>query len=346
MPLARISEKYLGLRAAVFEGPGRLVLRDREISLPGPGEALVRILACGICGSDLNIFHRDPPLPRFWAGHEICGVVEDRGAEVAGLRRGAVVSVSPLIPCTRCPACSRGRENLCRDGSFVSSDLPGGFAEYITLPASNVYELPDGTTPEEGVLVEPLAAAVHAVTTGGPVAGKRALVIGAGTLGLLVVQVLSLIGATQVAVLGRYAFQRELALEMGADQALAEEDHDRRPGAAAFDIVFDTTGGTNSTSITTAIETLTPGGVLVLSGVHYRTPPMNLKDLTEKEIEVRGAQRYRRDDFVRALGLFAGGRVKAQRLVTHRVSLANIMKGFSIASEKKANRSVKVIVCP
>ncbi len=359
MPLARISEELQGLRAAVFEGPGRLVVKDCAIPRPGPGEVLVRVSACGICGSDLNIFHRAPPVPRFWAGHEISGVVEETGRNVSGIRTGARVCVSPLIHCGRCAACSAGRENLCKEGSFISCDSPGGFAGFVTVPASNVFELPGDLGLDDAVLVEPLAAAIHAVGMGGPVAGKRALVMGAGTLGLLITGVLSIIGASQVTVLGRYGFQRELALEMGANKAVeslfspghgtgghddgpAENEDDGKP----FDIVFDTTGGFGGSAITEAIDALVPGGVLVLSGVHYRTPEMNLKDLTEKEIEVRGAQRYRREDFVRALGLFAGRRLETGRLITHRVSLEKIMDGFSLAFEKKTSRAVKVIVCP
>ncbi len=356
MPLRKISERPRGLRAAVFEGPGNLVLRDYEVVPPGPGDVLVRVRACGICGSDLNIFHRDPPVPRFWPGHEISGVVEETGTGVRGLRKGAVVCVSPLVPCGACPVCRAGRGNLCKEGSFVSVDRPGGFAGFVTVPAANVFELPRGLGPEEAVLVEPLAAALHAVDVAGPVAGKKALVTGCGTLGLLVVMALKAAGAGGVSAIGRYPFQREAALRMGADEAAGDAGgleaatggpRSGQPGRPRpFDIVFDTAGGFGSTSITEAIEALGPGGVLVLSGVHYRTPEMNLKDLTEKEIEVRGAQRYRRGDFVRALGLFAGGRAGAERLITHRVPLEGIMQGFRLAFNKGETGAIKVVVCP
>jgi len=346
MPLEKISERPPGLRAAVFDGPGRLVVRERAVTLPSTGEVLLRVRACGICGSDLNIFHCDPPVPRFWAGHEIGGVVEELGEGVRGIKRGAGVVVSPLVPCGSCHACASGRANLCKKGSFVSFDRPGGFAEFVTVPSSNVFELPTNLDPEEAVLVEPLGAALHAVSMGGPVARKRALVIGCGTLGLLITRALSIIGASMVSVLGKYPFQREIALKMGADEALDPAGCGPLSHHKPFDIVFDTSGGFGSASITTAIEALLPGGVLVLSGVHYRTPEMNLKDLTEKEIEVRGAQRYSREDFVRALGLFAEGRARARGLITHRVALEDIMEGFSIASHKEASGAVKVIVCP
>ncbi|MFQ5427636.1 MAG: zinc-binding dehydrogenase [Thermodesulfobacteriota bacterium] len=347
--LQKRSEERQELRAAVFNGPGDLGVRRWSFSGLQNNEVLVRVKACGICGSDLNIFHRDPPVPVYWAGHEISGTVEQKGRGVRSLKKGARVSLSPLVPCQKCALCRGGRENLCASSTFVSFNRPGGFADMVVVPAANVFEIPDGIEFDEAVLVEPFADALHAIRVAGPVAGRRALVIGCGTLGLLTIKALKLSGASYVAALGRHAYQRELALSMGADFAIdpeAEYDESSRGEEAGFNLAFETAGGHGSHSITTSIQALEPGGIIILSGVHYNTPRMNLKDLTEKEIQIRGAQRYRKRDFVRALGFFAEGLVQASSLITHKVPLEEIMKGFDIAFNKKTSKAVKVVVCP
>ncbi len=347
MHLEKISEKPLELRAAVFNAPGELDVRRCSFAGLKKGEVLVSINACGICGSDLNIFHRNPPVPVYWAGHEISGVVEELGPGVKGLKKGMRVCIAPLVPCQKCVQCRSGRDNLCGRSTFVSFNRPGGFANMVSLPASNVFEIPAVLSFGEAVLIEPFADALHAISVAGNVAGKRALVIGCGTLGLLTIKALSLAGVAYVAVLGRYPYQRDHAVSMGADNALDPEFaagilRDDGP----FDVVFETAGGFGSDSITLSIDALERSGIIVLSGVHYHTPRMNLKDLTEKEIQIRGAQRYRKKDFVKALSLFAEGKVEAEGLITHRVALERIMDGFEIAFHKKESKAIKVVVCP
>jgi len=347
MPLEKISERPLELKAAVFNAPGELGVRRCSFKGLKRGEVLVSVRACGICGSDLNIFHRNPPVPMYWAGHEISGLVAELGPGVRGIKKGARVCVAPLVPCLRCPTCRSGRENLCEKSGFVSFNRPGGFADMVAVPASNVFEIPESLSLDEAVLVEPFADALHALSVAKRVAGKRALVIGCGTLGLLTVKALSLAGVSSVTALARHPYQREHALSMGAVNAIdpanaAEELVDEGP----FDIVFETAGGFDSDSITLSIKALAKSGIIVLSGVHYNTPRMNLKDLTEKEIQIRGAQRYRKKDFLMALDLFSAGKVEAAGLITHKVSLEKIMDGFDIAFHKKTSEAVKVVVCP
>jgi len=347
MPLEKISERPLELKAAVFSAPGELGVRRCAVARLKRGEVLVSVKACGICGSDLNIFHRDPPVPVYWAGHEISGEVVELGPGVRGVKRGARVSVSPLVPCLRCRSCRSGEDNLCERAAFVSFDRPGGFADLVVVPAPNVFKIPEGLSFEEAVLVEPFADALHALSVAGNVAGKRVLVIGCGTLGLLTIKALRLSGASSVMALGRHSFQREQALGMGAHSVMnADNSHEELAGKAPFDIVFETAGGFGSDSITLSIKALARGGLMVLSGVHYKTPRMNLKDLTEKEIQVRGAQRYRKKDFAKAMDIFGEGKVKARGLITHRVTLENIMDGFDAAFHKKTTKAVKVVVCP
>jgi L-iditol 2-dehydrogenase len=336
-------------RAAPFKAPGLLEIRKVEASSLGEGELRVRVRACGICGSDLNIFRRDPPIPMFWGGHEISGVVEEVGSGVDGARVGERVSVFPLIACKTCEMCKEGFPNICPNTLFISFNLAGGFAEYVTVPEANLFTLPEALGFDEASLIEPVACAFHAMGVAGSVEGKTVIVVGAGTIGLLTVVMAKRFGAAKVVVTGKYEHQRELALRLGADVAIATEADIKveiSKAAGKADIVFETVGGYDSSTITDAIEILRPGGIIVLSGVHYKTPQMNLKNLTEKELQLRGTQRYKQEDFERAVA-FAGDNSDAlSTLITHKVCLDDIMKGFDIGFNKDKNKAVKVVVNP
>ena len=339
-------------KAALFKGPGELEVR--EVSAPdlNPGEVLVRVRACGICGSDLNIFRRDPPIPKYWGGHEISGEIEEIGPGVEGLNAGERVSVAPLIPCGKCELCMAGLENICPDCVFISFNARGGFSEFVVAPRENIYRLPDKMGFDEAVLLEPLADVLHSFKRAGDIAGKMIVVVGCGTIGLLTVVAAKALGAQKIIAIGKYGHQRRLSTLLGADAALGSAD----PGierlviealkGAKADLVFETVGGYESESIAQSLNILRPGGTLMLSGVHYKTPNMNLKFLTEREIEIKGTQRYRREDYAAAIDLYAKGAINGSLLVTHRVSLEDIMKGYSIAFDKDANSAVKVVVCP
>ncbi|MBI5643153.1 MAG: alcohol dehydrogenase catalytic domain-containing protein [Deltaproteobacteria bacterium] len=339
-------------RAAIFKGPGELEINDVTAPELNPGEVLVRVKACGICGSDLNIFKRNPPIPKFWGGHEISGEVAGLGPGVDGFKTGEKVSVAPLIPCGECEQCRAGLENICSKCLFISFNVRGGFSEYVTAPKENIYRLPESAALDEAVLLEPLADVIHSFKRAGGVQGKRVVVVGSGTIGLLTVNAAKALGALKALSVGKYPHQRSKAMELGADGVfdpagggLEEAILEKFEGTKA-DLVFETVGGYESESITQAINILRPGGTIILSGVHYKTPNMNLKNLTEREIEVKGTQRYRREDFAEAVELFGRGVIKAGLLVTHRVSLDRIMEGYSIAFDKHANKAVKVVVCP
>ena len=278
-------------KAAMFKGPGELEVR--EVSAPelSTGEVLVRVRACGICGSDLNIFRRDPPIPKFWGGHEISGEVVASGPGVEGLITGERVSVAPLIPCGKCALCRAGLENICPDCVFISFNARGGFSEFVIAPRENIYRLPDRMGFDEAVLLEPLADVLHSFGRAGDIAGKSIVVVGCGTIGLLTVAAAKAIGARRIIAVGKYGHQRRLATLLGADAVFdsagteIEKQAIEALNGVKADLVFETVGGYESESIAQSLNILRPGGTLMLSGVHYKTPSMNLKSLTEREID-------------------------------------------------------------
>ncbi|MBI5892617.1 MAG: alcohol dehydrogenase catalytic domain-containing protein [Deltaproteobacteria bacterium] len=334
------------MKAAVFTEPGRLEIREVPQPELKDNDILVKVKACGICGSDLNIYRRNPPIPKFWPGHEISGIVEE-----GVLKKGTRVSVAPLIPCGECEQCRSGLENICANCLFISFNLPGGFAEYVIAPKENVFELPASVDLDTAVLIEPLADVLHAIDIGGEVRGKRVVVFGCGTIGLLTVAALNAIGAEYIVAIAKYPHQERLAKELGADVLNSGETDIVQKILSMFngkkaDIVFETVGGYESPSIIQSIDILKPGGVIVLTGVHYKTPQMNLKYLTEREIQVKGSQRYNKKDFAKAVKFLSGKDIGFDKLITHRVKLKDINKGYEIGFNKGKTGAVKVVVNP
>jgi len=355
---AKGKEYMKKMQAGVMDAPGKIIVKDVEIEELKDSEILVKIDACGICGSDLNIFRKDPPIPGFWGGHEITGRVVEKGSKAGGPDIGKRVSVMPLISCGECETCKSGLENICSDFSFIGFNRPGGFAEYVAVPFNNVFELPEELDANIAVLVEPLACVVHSTSIAGDLKGKNVVVFGVGTIGLITILVAKLQGARSISAVGRYVHQRDIAKRFGAEMVfnsaspkLAQEIKAaiyKKVGVSA-DCVIETVGGFDATTITDSIDLLRPGGVIVLSGVHYDTPRMNLKNLTEKEIQVRGTQRYNRQDFSDAVELIGKSGIRVfdlSPIITHRVDLDDIARAYEIGFTKEAHRTIKVVVRP
>ena len=207
------------MRAVVWEEPGKLALAEVPDPAPGHGELIVQVGACGICGTDVHIADGEfPPTPYpIVPGHEFAGRVVALGEGVPGEWRGGErVAVDPSLFCGHCPACHAGRGNLCANWNAIGDTVDGAFAEYVKVPAANAYPIPDSVSDAQGALIEPLSCAVHGARRLGPVVGEDVLVMGAGTMGLLLMQLLNRGGARSVAVVDRKASRLESATAAGA----------------------------------------------------------------------------------------------------------------------------------
>jgi len=187
------------MKAAVLHGPKDIRCEDVPIPRLGVKDVLIKNKAVGICGSDI---------PRVWAGaahfypiilgHEISGEIVEVGEEVEKLSLGDRVAVIPLIPCFTCSACQEGRYSSCRNYSFIGSRRNGGFAEFVSVPETNIIKLPKGVSLEEGALLEPLSVALYALMRGGFTAGEKIAILGLGTIGMLVLQWAKIFGAKMI----------------------------------------------------------------------------------------------------------------------------------------------------
>src|ERR1700722_4383966 len=206
------------MRAIVLDRPGSFRVAEVPDPTPAPGQVVVKVDACGICGTDLHIMDGEfPPTPYpITPGHEFAGTIAAVGADVTmDLPAGAPVAVDPSIYCGHCRRCRAGRGNLCENWAAVGDTVDGAFAEYVAVPAANAYRLAARLDRQTAAMVEPLACAVHGLRRLGPVFGDSVVLTGAGTMGLLLLQLLVHAGAGAVTVVDRVPDRLEGAPKPG-----------------------------------------------------------------------------------------------------------------------------------
>jgi 2-desacetyl-2-hydroxyethyl bacteriochlorophyllide A dehydrogenase len=276
--------------------------------------------------------------------------VDGAGSEVGV---GERVVVEPLAVCGRCPACESGDYQICRGVEFLGVSRHGGFAEYVAVPRERLYTLPPELDFAAGALAEPAAVAVHGVRLGGVKAGDRVLVLGAGTIGLLSIMAARDAGAEEIAITARHGHQAEAARRMGATRvfpANPEGDPDRADffRDSLSDVVLETAGGAGET-LNDAIQSVRPGGTVVLLGIFPSQPSCDALSLVVKEVRLVGSLTYGRcdgrADFELALRMMASHAPVVRDLVTHRFDLDAIREAFETASDKKCG-AIKVAVTP
>jgi len=332
--------------AAVLRGPRALTLTSVPSPSPGPADAVIRVKAAGLCGTDYRIWTGERPVqyPRVM-GHEFVGTVMAVGREVDNLSVGQMVAVEPNYSCGRCPLCREGNRNLCLSRVAVGIDVDGGFAEQAIVPARCCWPAPDGLADERLLLAEPLAVVVRAVGRGAPAAGETAAVLGLGSLGLLAVQVLKARGARVLAV-ARSTLRLGLARELGAD-AVALSGADVDTGAArAFsgregvDLVVETAG--TAAAVEQAVHLCRPGGRVVLTGLPHEATALNFFWVVRRELRIIGSMIYQ-DEFPEAMRLLAAGAVRVDRLLSQTFPLDRIDEAFEA---HRSPDSIKVAVIP
>ena len=308
------------MRALVLDHPGSFRVAEVPDPTPRATDIVVRVEACGICGTDLHILAGEfPPTPYpITPGHEFAGTVVARGADVRqDLPVGARVAVDPSLYCGYCRRCRAGRDNLCENWAAIGDTVDGAFAEFVAVPAVNAYRLPDHLDGQHGAMAEPLACAVHGMRRLGPVSGEPVVVIGAGTMGLMMLQLLVHAGAGPVTVVDRVGERLEVARKLGAAEAVtdAAQLDEGRFGAAV-----DATGVPEA--IEAAIGLLDRGGRMLVFGVSpaeasIRVSPFRVYN---DEITITGSMAILRS-FGQAVDLLASGAVDPRLLLSEPLPL-------------------------
>ena len=343
------------MKAAVLHGARDIRIEPYRQPELHPGMVLLRSRRVGICGTDLHYYEHGynatfvPDRP-FILGHELTGEVVAVASDVQGVKPGQRVTVNPARSCGFCDYCKGGQINLCRKTIMLGSasttpPTDGALAEFLTVRADQCHLLPEDMDDGAGAMMEPLSVALHAVKRAGTISGKRVLVTGAGTIGLLVALTARAFGAVPVAVSDLVSERRAKARELGVDVALdptARDVHDqvRELTDLGFDVVFEASGA--PPALRAAFDLVRPGGTIVQIGtVGTADIPIPVNQLMVKEINFRGSMRYG-DTFDEAIRLVAAGRIKVQPFINHVFALDDSAKALQFAADRSVALKVQI----
>lgn len=339
------------MRAAVYYNNKDVRVEEKPVPAIGPGEALVRIEASGICGSDVMEWYRIKKAPLV-LGHEIAGTITAVGPGVTRFKAGMRVTVAHHVPCNTCRYCLIGNHSVCDTLRTTNFD-PGGFCEFVRVPAINVdrgtFILPDSVSFEEATFVEPLGCVVRAFRMARFTPGTDVLVIGSGMSGLLHIKLARALGAGMIAATDINDFRLQAAKKAGADSlfrgdkadvpAAVKDAFGRLPGLVIVCAASDS-------AIAQALKSVDRGGTLILFAPKEPggTYPFPLFDLWRDNITIINSYASPPLDTMMALDLIAARRVDVTDMITHRLGLGEAQEGFRLASQ--AGESIKVVIEP
>jgi 2-desacetyl-2-hydroxyethyl bacteriochlorophyllide A dehydrogenase len=321
------------LNAAFYEGTHTIRIGECTPVPPGPSEVQIQVSYCGICGTDLHVFHgamdHRVHIPQV-LGHEMAGTIIAHGSAVQGFAPGDRVTVRPLVPCGDCPACRAGHSHICHNLKFIGIDAPGALQGLWTVPAHTLHRLPDSVSLEHGALIEPIAVACHDVRLGEVAKDDYVVVLGGGPIGLLVGLVAQNRGA-RVVVGEINAFRTNLAREFGLDAVnpqeidLLQKVMDDTGGAGA-DVVFEVSGSPAGAEMLTQLPRVR--GRIVVVAIFSKPPKIDLFRFFWRELQLRGARVYEPEDFEAAIALVASAKLPLDRLVTAVRPLESLMQAM------------------
>ena len=340
------------MKALVIEGVKELVYKDIEIPKVSDEKVLIKVKACGICGSDVPRA-RDGGVHNFpiVVGHEFSGDIVEVGNSVSNVKVGDRVTAAPLIPCGKCENCQKGKPAMCTDYSFIGSRENGAMAEYVVVPSKNIIKIADNLSYEAGACIEPITVALHGVERVNIESGKSAIVYGCGTIGLLVMQCLKAKGLEKVYVVDIDENKLSLAKELGAYEAINSKVIDvnkyfNENGKA--DYVFETAGVNFIQS--NVLNLVNKLGSVVYIGTAHKDVTFDSKtfeNILRGELNVTGSWMsysapFPGNEWNAAVEYLASGKIKIDKLVTHKFELKDGYKAFEAMLNKEEN-SVKVM---
>ena len=339
------------MKAVRLEAIGKIIVRDVEKPSPGPEDLLVRVEACGICGTDRHLLLGEfPSTPPVTLGHEFCGIIEAVGGAVTGFAIGQRITGNPNIHCGRCDQCQVHRVNLCRSLQAIGIHRDGGFADYVIVPQKQAYCLPLSLDPLHGAFCEPLACCLHGVDMARIRTGSSVIVLGGGVIGLLTVQLARLAGAASVVLVTRQESKRLLAEELGATASIDPSPGNLvaaiagpdgiLPGGA--DMVFECAGVTET--VEQSVRLARSGGTAVILGVMAQGAKVSIEpfDLLFRELRVLGSF-INPDTHGRAAAMIASGIIKVAPLISRTISLDDAPEAIRNPARKG---EVRVLAVP
>lgn len=347
------------MRAYVLHGVNDLRLEEIEKPILQDGRVMVEVKAAGICGSDIpriyeNGTYHFPTIP----GHEFSGKVVQVGKGVDSSWLHKRVGLFPLIPCKKCGPCQKKQYEMCKSYSYLGSREDGGYAEYITVPAENLVELPEQVSYEAAAMMEPMAVAVHAMRRMNVRPNESVVICGLGTIGLLLLMFLREAGISNILVVGNKGFQKKTILELGISEDCYCDSRKQnveqwiidKTGGSGIDVFFECVG--KNETVIWAVNSTIPGGKIMLLGNPHSD--MNLEQniywkILRNQLTLKGTWNSSftgelDDDWNYVLEKVAEGKVKPEILITHKLDFEELEKGLMIMRDKTEDY-VKVMVC-
>lgn len=321
------------ITAAFYRGDRKFSVEPAAATAPGPGEVAVRVAYCGICGTDMHVFHGNMDARVGFErviGHEMSGSVAAVGDGVIGFAPGQKVVVRPLDHCGDCPACDAGHQHVCHKLKFLGLDTDGAMQEIWVVPAHTLHTLPDDLRMDHAALIEPVAVACHDVRLSDLKDGEDVVVIGGGPIGILVAMVARDAGG-KVVVSEVNPNRLAIAQKLGFDTVNPAEtdlvaEVNTRTGEKGADVVFEVSGTQPGVDAMTAVAATRARIVMV--AIHAQKPTIDLFQFFWRELKLIGARVYEPEDYEKAIAIITSGGVDADTVITDVAPLSDIQQAF------------------
>ena len=337
------------MKQAVMVMPGKIEFREVEVPEIEPNQVMMRTRRIGVCGSDIHVFHGMHPYTDYpiVQGHEVSGEVAAVGEDVEGFKPGDKITFAPQVVCGVCYQCRHGMYHICENLKVMGFQTNGTAQEYFPLPVEMVYKLPESIPLDHGAMIEPIAVAVHAISRGGDVNGKKILVLGAGTIGNLVSQVAKAYGADKVMITDLRDYKLKKARASGIDETVNTTNEDlevaitERFGLDRADLIFECVGAQET--IDQAVIFARKGTKIVIVGVFGKKPLVDLGLIQDRELSLVGTLMYQDVDYRKAIDLVHRGKINLDELITHRFNFERYQEAYQAIDESNGEY-MKVMV--
>jgi len=340
------------MRAVVFVREGEMQMADLPDPQARSGEVVLRVRGCGVCGTDAHIFHGDVKegvIPPVVLGHEIVGQIVAIGDNVTEWAEGQTVAVDPVVSCGRCEYCQAGRSHLCARSTVIGYGRHGGYAEYLAAPASHIVAVSPKIGLKGGILVETLACVLNGYERLGFEAGRTAMILGAGAVGLLWNQMLKHSPSTYLIQSEPVAYRRKIAAELGADLVIdpsreSVTDRVRKDFPEGVDFIVDASG--DPSAVEEAIRLVRKGGTFMIFGVCPKGSEIRVDphEVYQREMRIIAAKMPPRK-LNQAARLLETGRIDYERIVTTVRGLGDVVEAIHMFSEAR-DRNMKIAIDP
>ena len=341
------------MKQQLMTEPKKITFRTVPVPKLGPDQVLVKIKKIGVCGSDIHVFHGTHPYTAYpvTQGHEVSGQIVKLGEYVQDLQVGQRVTIEPQVFCGRCYPCLHGKYNLCEKLKVMGFQTTGTASEYFAVDASKVTPLPENLTYSDGAMIEPLAVTIHAAKRFPNLKGARAVVLGCGPIGILLIQSLKALGAAQVLATDISDSRLELAKSLGADFVVNTAKTDYAValleafGPDKADVVYECAG--TDITMDQAIQNARKGSTIILVAVFGKRANVDLAKLNDSELDLNTSMMYRHEDYVEAIALVQAEKIQLKPLQSAHFAFEDYQKAYEfIDNNREATMKVLIDVDP